>query len=147
MSGVEELIGRALPGGHFTLEGYEDWLMRDVMLNPPVSGPILHPLSIFSALQRSIGMTLAQFFALCGAHADEGPMLGDTRIDIVTPLRIDHEYAVRAAITGAQRKVGKKAGVIDIVQLTIECLDLEGSPGHVAARVVNSYIFRRSEAS
>jgi hypothetical protein len=144
MEDVEELIGRELPGGHFTLEGYEDWLMRDVVLAPPAYGPVLHPLSIFSVLQRSIGMTLGDFFALCGATADQGPMLGETRIEILTPLRIDHEYAVRAAITDVQRKVGKTAGVIDIVWLTMECLD--GGPD-VVARMVNSYIFRRGDAA
>jgi hypothetical protein len=138
---IAELIGRELPGGRFTLEGYEDWMMRDVVRAATAPSRELHPLSIFSALQRSMGMTLAEFFRLCGAEADEGPMLGDTRIDILAPVLIDHEYTVRAVVTDAQRKVGKKAGTIDIVQLTIECL--EGDPPQVVARLVNSYIFRR----
>jgi len=143
MEAIAGLIGRELPGGRFTLEGYEDWMMRDVVLDTPGPEAHLHPLSVFAALQRSIGMTLADFFQLCGAHADEGPMLGDTTIEILTPLLIDREYTVRATITDAQRKVGRTAGTIDIVHLTMEGLD---PSEHVVARVVNSYIFRRSEA-
>jgi hypothetical protein len=142
MGDIAELIGRDLPGGRFTLEGYEDWMMRDVVRAAPGPSRELHPLSIFSALQRSMGMRLADFFRLCGAEADEGPMLGDTRIDMLAPVLIDHEYPVRATITGAQRKVGKKAGTIDIVELTMECVD--GTPPVVLARLVNSYIFRRT---
>lgn len=142
MDAIAGLVGRQLPGGRFTLEGYEDWMIRDVVLDTSGPGAHLHPLSIFAALQRSIGMTLADFFQLCGAHADEGPMLGDTSIEILSPLLIGREYTVRATITDAQRKVGRKAGTIDIVHLTIEGLD--PSP-QVVARVVNSYIFRRTE--
>jgi hypothetical protein len=144
MGDIAELIGRDLPGGRLTLEGYEDWMMRDVVCAEPALHRELHPLSIFSALQRSIGMTLADFFRLCGAEADEGPMLGDTRIDMLGPVLIDHEYSVRATITGAQRKIGKKAGAIDIVELTVECLG--STPPVVLARLVNSYIFRRAGA-
>jgi len=71
-------------------------------------------------------------------------MLGDTRIDMLAPVLIDREYSVRATITGAQRKVGKKAGAIDIVELTVECV--ESTLPVVLARLVNSYIFRRTGA-
>jgi hypothetical protein len=145
MGDLAGLIGHELPGGRFRFEAYEDWMMRDVVHADREWSPELHPLSIFAALQRSMGMTLAEFFRLCGAEADEGPMLGDTGIDILTPVLIDHEYSVRATVTDAQRKVGKKAGTIDIVHLTVECSESDGGP--VVARLVNSYIFRRAAAS
>lgn len=138
---IEELAGQVLPGGRAEVASYEDWLMRDVALAAPSWEPSLHPLSVFAGLQRSIGMSLSELFALCGSSPEEGPMLGETRIEMLASMAPGRAYDVRAAITGAQRKVGRTAGTIDIVELTIEAFD---DVGAVVARLVNSYIFRRA---
>lgn len=140
-SQLDGLVGRTLPGGAFAVPGYEDWLMRDVCLGEPSFSSTLHPLSVFAACQRSIGLSLEEFFELCGSSSSEGPMLGETRIEVLRPVATGRHYAVRAAVTAAERKVGRTAGTIDIVELTMEAAD---DGGAVVARVVNSYIFRRS---
>jgi len=140
-----DLVGRPLPGGRVQVEPHEDWLMRDVALAAPDWSPVLHPLSVFAGLQRSIGLSLADFFALCGSSSAEGPMLGGTRIEILTPMVPGQPYDVRATITGAGRKETRSIGPVDIVELSIEALEPGGDDtGSTVARVVNSYIFRRS---
>lgn len=160
MTALHDLVGRALPGGRVQVEPHEDWLMRDVALAEPAWAPSLHPLSVFAGLQRSIGITLADFFALCGSSSEAGPMLGGTRIEVLAPMAPGRAYDVRATITGAERKETRSVGPVDIVELSMEALEPGGGGGGgdgsdsdsgnssdggaVVARVVNSYVFRRA---
>jgi hypothetical protein len=145
---LDDLIGHALPGGRFALESYEDRLLREVVLSGPGPPGQLHPLSVFSALQRSIGMSLADFFRLCRSDASEGPVLGETRLELRTPIRVDRAYDVHAWISDVRRRTGKRAGLIDIVWLSASAVEAgrEGSDSP-AATLMNSYIFRRPVAS
>ena len=143
MTTVDHLVGRTMPGGRMQVDPHEDWLMRDVALAAPAWAPTLHPLSVFAGLQRSIGISLADFFAVCGSSSEDGPMLGETRIEVLEPMVPGQPYAVRATITASDRKDSRSAGPIDIVELSIDAYHPGDGDGLPVARVVNSYIFRR----
>lgn len=147
-----DLVGRALPGGRLQVEPHEDWLMRDVALATPAWAPSLHPLSVLAGLQRSVGLTLEELFALCGSSSAQGPMLGGTRVEVLAPMAPGRPYDVRATVTGAERKDTRSVGPVDIVELSMEAREPGGGDpagggpgaGAVVARVVNTYVFRRS---
>ncbi len=141
---LESLIGHRLPGGELTVEAYEDWLLRDVVLGDPATDGSLHPLWAFAGLQRAIGISIDELFHLCQASADDGPVLGDTQLELIEPMVVGDRYRVTAEISDVQRKQGRRAGTIDVVWLRAQATDHEG---RVMATLVNSYIFRRSPPS
>ena len=140
---VEATIGHQLPGGSFTVEPYQDWLMRDVALSPTSFDGPLHPLWAFAGTQGAMGVTIEGLFAIVSASSEDGPMLGESDIEIIRPLTIGETFKVRAQITDVVRKSGKRAGTFDIVTVVMAAHDASGEP---VARLTNSYVFPRREA-
>jgi hypothetical protein len=137
---LEALEGHRFPGGRFTIAAYEDWLMRDVIGAPRGDGVHAHPIWGFAAPQGAMGLTIGDVFALCDATAADGPMLGDTKVELTRPFRIGAPYVVSGGIVSAVRKTGRTAGVFDLVHFTVESADEAGS---VVARLTNSFAFPR----
>ncbi|HVW43992.1 MAG TPA: hypothetical protein VHC18_21840 [Amycolatopsis sp.] len=135
-------IGRRLPGGRFSVEPYEDWLMRDTVLAGHGDDPAAHPLWAFAGPQAAMGISIDELFTLCGAKASDGPMLGETDVELLAPLTVEKVYDVRATIVDVQRKSGARTGVFDIVTVEMEAAT-EGTP---VARLRNSYVFPRRQA-
>ena len=59
------------------------------------------------------------------------------------PLRVGHTYRMSGAITGVERKAGRRAGKMDLV--TFEIAVHEHQDDSPVATVVNTWIFLRSE--
>lgn len=137
------VIGSQLPGGSFTIEPYEHWLMCDAVGAKPVREGLANPMYVYYAALGGMGISLDGLFALVGATADDGVMFGEAKIDVVTPLRIGATYSVTGSVTDIVRKSGKRAGVFDIVTFALD-LDLDGT--HVGTST-NSFVFPRRSAS
>ena len=110
LADLERLAGHDFPGGSFTIAGYEDWLMRDVLGAERGDGVHAHPIWAFAAPQGAMGITIDGVFHLCGSSADEGPLLGDTKVELIASLLIDHPYAVSGGIVSAVRKDRSRRG-------------------------------------
>jgi hypothetical protein len=136
-------VGYRFPGGRYRIEAHVDWLLRDVLGAPQDAGSgLAHPTAAFLAAQGGIGMSIDDVFAVFGASAADGPMLGGWSAEVVEPLRVGADYRVRGSVTGAERKQGRRAGVFDLVTVAI---DLLGDDGRVHATVCPTYVFPRRE--
>ncbi|HWL42005.1 MAG TPA: hypothetical protein VNQ73_03605 [Ilumatobacter sp.] len=140
LTALESLTGHRFPGGGFAIEPYEDWLMRDVLGAPAGDGTRAHPIWAFAAPQQSMGVTIDEIFELCGSSAADGPMLGDSSIELAEPLRLGHRYVVSGSIVAASRKRGRTVGTFDVVTFVADTTDAAGAP---AARLTNSFVFPR----
>ena len=140
---VQEQIGRTLPGGSFSVEPYQDWLMRDVSLSTTSFAGPLHPLWAFAGTQGAMGVSIEELFAIVHASSEDGPMLGESDIEILRPLGIGETFTVSATITDIVRKSGKRAGTFDIVTVAMSA---EDSAGTTVALLTNSYVFPRRDA-
>jgi hypothetical protein len=141
LEALEALEGTAFPGGSFRIPPHEDHLLRQVLLADRGDGTTAHPLWGFAAPQRSMGVTLAEVFALCGSSAAEGPLLGETTVELVTPLLLEQEYQVRGGITRAVRKRGRTAGTFDVVTFTVTTR--LAASGALAGNLTNAFVFPR----
>lgn len=129
MSGLpspESLIGLALPGGTLVLSASDDKALRGILGAPTDPSGASHPLFGFIGAMRGMGIDWNGLFALCGASADDGPMMGETDLELRRPLATGHAYAVTAAIVGFERKAGRRTGPFDIVTLQVEIADAVG---------------------
>lgn len=133
-------VGHRFPGGLARVEPWVDWLMRDVVGSPPAEGGLAHPLAAFLLAKEGLGIGLEDLFALFGASALDGPMLGEWSADILEPLRIGRDYRVSGEVVSAVRKHGARTGVFDLVTVAVT---LAGDDGRVHAVVRPAYVFPR----
>ncbi len=140
---MRALVGHAFPGGTFTIERWESVLFSDVMVSPPLPDGLAHPAYLFHAPLAGLGLTYAEIFALCRAESDEAIRAGEYRWTVHRPLRVGRTYAMSGAITGVERKRGRRAGAMDLVTFQIDVR--EQADGEPVATVVNTWIFLRSE--
>ena len=138
---LDSLPGRTFPGGSFLISGPEDDRMRDVVGAPPRQADVAHPIWLFAAPQRALGITIDEFFAWCGSSSAEGPMLGETRLTMPRPLRVGRNYAVSGRIVAVQRKEGRRAGTFDIVTFELQLAERGSGDGGWQART--GFVFPR----
>ncbi|WP_051215709.1 hypothetical protein [Granulicoccus phenolivorans] len=136
-------IGRAFPGGEYTIEPYQAWLFADAVLADPAD-PQPHPVFAWWASVSAKGVSWDEFFAWFGAGAEDGPMFGEHETTLYAPLRTNVAYAVTGEVTSVDRKQGRKAGAFDIVGYRFE-LHERDSGVHVAS-CWNSIVFPRRNA-
>lgn len=139
---VRARIGHRFAGGLATIEPYADWLLRDVVGSPPAQDDLAHPLAAFLLATRGLGVDLADLFALFGASAADGPLLGEWSVDVIEPLRVGQAYLVSGQVVGAVRKRGSRVGVFDVVTIAVTIADRDGR-SHAIVRP--AYVFPRRE--
>ena len=138
---LQDLPGRRFPGGSFVISADEDLLMREVVGASPRQGDVAHPIWMFAGPQRAIGITIDDLFAWCGSSSADGPMLGETRLTMPRPLRIERRCAVTGGIVSADRKAGQRAGTFDVVTFELELTAAEDDGTRWAVRT--SFVFPR----
>lgn len=102
----------------------------------------VHPLYVFVLTQRGMGLSIADFLALCRCDPADGPMLGACEIRVSRAIRLGREYGVEAEITEARRTRGRRLGPFDLVTLEARMLDGEGQETASCSR---AYVLPRPE--
>lgn len=135
------LAGHRFPGGRYRIGPEIDREVREVLGAPAATGDTAHPLLVFVVAQGGMGIDLDGLFALCGARAADGVMLGEWSVDQRVDLRIGVEYEVRGGIEDVACKTGSRIGPFDVVTMGLDVLaDGDRSPH---ARVSTSFVFPR----
>lgn len=125
--GYAALVGRELPGGHYTIEPWKAWLVADALGDDPRQ-EVPHPVLAWMASVGGMGLSWDEFFAWFDATAADGPMFGEHRTTFHAELTYG-DYQVKGRVTSVDRKSGRRAGVFDVVGYE---LDLHRGTEHVA---------------
>jgi hypothetical protein len=139
---MEQLVGTKFPGGMFTVERWENFLLHEVFAGGSPADGLAHPMYAFHAPLAGMGMSYADLFALCRAESSDAVRAGTYDFEYLKPLLEGETYAIRGEITGVERKRGARAGLFDLVTFRLEMLDEQGDAAAVAS---NSWLFLRSE--
>ncbi|MGY2067282.1 hypothetical protein [Blastococcus sp. SYSU DS0619] len=142
-------VGRAFPGGTYTVAPWKAWLLADTVLAAPPSlrdggDQVAHPLFAWMAATGAMGITWDELFAWFSASASDGPVFGEHETTLHRPLRVGATYRVTGRIDSAQRKVGRRTGTFDVVGYSMDLHD-EADGAHVAT-CWNSIVFPRRDA-
>ncbi len=140
-------VGRAFPGGTYTVSPWRAWLLADTVLADPPSlrdggGQVAHPLFAWMAATGAMGITWDELFSWFGAAASDGPVFGEPETTLHRPIQVGATYRVSGGIVSAERKVGRRTGVFDVVGYS---MDLHTGGEHVAT-CWNSIVFPRRDA-
>jgi hypothetical protein len=135
------LVGHRFPGATVRIEPYEAWLGHEAMNVPHRNDGVLDPLWILVVGLRGMGTGIAGVIQLGRPGPGGSVLFGGLEIEQHVPLRAGADYRVTGAITGVERHTGKRAGMFDQVDFT---LDIRDQAGARQARVSNSFLFRRA---
>ena len=141
--------GRRFRGGSYTVDPWRAWLLADTVLAEPPSllddgEQPAHPLFAWMAATGAMGITWDELFAWFGATAADGPVFGEHETTLHHPLLVGGTYRVSGGIVSAERKVGRRTGVFDVVGYSMDLHDTDGGT-HVAT-CWNSIVFPRRDA-
>lgn len=153
---LEGQVGRAFPGGEYTVHPWRAWLLADTVLAPTPSlladgdadeEQVAHPLFAWMAATGAMGITWDELFAWFGAAASDGPVFGEHETTLHRPMRVGATYRVTGGIVSAERKVGRRTGVFDVVGYSMDLhrTDQDEDGEHVAT-CWNSIVFPRRDA-
>ena len=134
-----ELEGRELPAGSFAVPAYEAWLTADALEAPPLPDGTLHPMYVWYAAVRGVGYDIAYLFDLVGCAPEDGPMLGETEIEQLRPMRVAERYDVTSSILDLARKQGS-SGTFDLMRVRV---DVHTTDGERVGGVLNTYVYPR----
>jgi hypothetical protein len=146
---LEGQVGRAFPGGSYTVSPWRAWLLADTVLAEPPSlqgdgGQPAHPLFAWMAATGAMGISWDELFAWFGATAADGPVFGEHETTLHRPLRVGATYRVSGGVVSGERKVGRRTGVFDVVGYSMDLHDADDGT-HVAT-CWNSIVFPRRDA-
>ncbi len=144
---LQAAVGRRFPGGEYTVQPWQAWLLADTVLAEPPRmtnhGPqVAHPLFAWMAATGAMGITWDELFTWFGASASDGPVFGEHETTLNRPMQVGATYRVNGGIVSAERKVGRRTGAFDVIGYSI---DLHSGDVHVAT-CWNSIVFPRRDA-
>ena len=139
---MQGLVGQRFPGGTYTIEHWENVLLSDVMGVEPLPDGIAHPSFLFHAPLAGVGVAIGDIFELCQAESEDAVRAGEYRWQLHRPLRVGATYRMSGGFVGAERKQGRRGGLMDAVTFRIDVHD-DASGEHVAT-VFNTWLFLRS---
>jgi hypothetical protein len=137
--GFEDLPGRALPEGTFTITEEDQRRVLEVVGGPPPADGAAHPLWAYIAPQRGIGISVADICALADFDVNDGPMLGSSHLEYHGPIQIGVPYRVTGEVIGIERKQGS-IGTFDVLEFREDLLAQDGA---LIARSTSTYILPR----
>ena len=142
MDDYSALVGFRFPGGDYRIQPYRHWLACDAIgADPRTFSDAAHPLFVYYAAIGGMGMSLESLFELCGAGPDTPqPMLGETSLEILTPLSIGDTYRVSGTIEEVRRRSGQRVGPMDLITAAFDVHDPDES---VRARCRIVFVFPR----
>lgn len=136
---VHSQVGRALPGGEYTIHPWRAWLLADTLLVEP-DDAVAHPVMAWMAAVGGMGLSWDDLFAWFGSSSADGPMFGEHQTTLHARVRVGATYRISGQITSVDRKVGR-SGTFDVVGYQMELHDT--SEGTHVATCWNSLVLPR----
>lgn len=130
----QRVVGHRLPGGSFEIADYERWLGHDAMLAPALPPGVLHPVWILLGALRGMGVSTEELIGLAEATPADGVLFGETTMEQHTPLRSGVPYRVTGAVTGLDRRAGRRAGTMDVLTFELSLTDPDGALAAVSTQ-------------
>lgn len=137
---IHALVGHEFPGGGYTIEHWENFLLTECTGAELLPDGIVHPAALFHVPIQGVGITLAELFALGQADDDGSISIESYDWELIEPLQEDVTYTCRGGIVEADRRESERGNVYDRIAFRIEMLR---PGGEVAARITNTWHYRR----
>lgn len=138
---IKALVGHEFPGGHYTIEHWENFLLTECTGAEPLPDEIAHPVALFHVPILGAGTSIAEMFALGQAESDFSIGIESYDWRFFKPLKEDVRYAITGRITEADRRQRENGAFYDRIQFQFDLADAEDEP---AAQTIVTWHYNRS---
>ena len=136
-----DVAGTSLDGsGPYVISAEENRALCATTNVQPDPGGHAHPIYYYIATQVGMGQTVAGLCAVCEFDVEDGPMMGNTKVEFSKPLVTGQPYRVRGEIVSLVRKPSRKLGVMDVLEYRLRLVTPDGEPVLVAT---NTWVLPR----
>ena len=123
---LRALVGHRFPGGRYTIEHWENFLLSDATGVAPLPDGLAHPAHLFHVAINGVGTSITELFALAGCEIGEPVSIDYYDWRVAQPLREDVPYVLQGGISDFERTAREGAPVCDSFVYAIELADEAG---------------------
>ncbi len=135
---IRGLVGHAFPGGTYTIEHWEHFLLTECTGAELLPDGMVHPVALFHVPILGSNTSIAEMFALGQAESDFSIGIESYDWEMFAPLEEDVAYQIAGQITEADRCTGERTYDRIQFQFTVTAPD-----GELAARVTMTWHYNR----
>jgi len=138
---IEELVGYEFPGGEYTIEHWENFLLTECTGSELLPDAQVHPVALFHVPILGSHTSIAEMFALGQAESDFSIGIESYDWELFSPLFEDICYRITASVTEADRRSYENGKVYDRIAFQFK---VARPDGELAARCTITWHYRRS---
>jgi hypothetical protein len=137
---IEALVGHAFPGGEYTIEHWENFLLTECTGGELLPDGMVHPVALFHVPILGANTSIAEMFALGQAESDFSIGIESYDWEMPKMLYEDVTYRIDARVTEADRR-SEDGRTFDRIQFQFDVKEPEGD---LAARCTITWHYGRS---
>jgi hypothetical protein len=141
---VEAIVGHQFPGGVYTIEHWENFLITECTGSQLMQDGVVHPVALFHVPIIGSGTSIAKMFALGQAESDLSISIESYDWEMHHPLKEDIAYRVDGRVASAERLQNEQGHDFDRIQF---CFEIADPDGELAARTTIIWHYARSGRS
>lgn len=134
------IIGHTFPGGVYTVEHWENFLLTECTGADLLPGGMVHPVVLFHMPILGSGTTIGEMFALGQAESDFSIGIESYDWEMFVPMHEDVPYSISGKIISAERHQPPGKRLYDRIQFQFEVAQPDGV---LAARTTITWHYRR----
>ncbi len=138
---IRALVGHEFPGGHYTVEHWENFLLTECTGADLLPDRMVHPVALFHMPILGAGTSIAEMFALGQAESDFSIGIESYDWRFFRPLKEEMPYRVTGRITEADRRHRANGAAYDRIQFQF---DLADPDGQLSAQTIVTWHYNRS---
>ena len=137
---IQALAGHEFPGGHYTIEHWENFLLTECTGGELLPDTIVHPVALFHVPILGSNTSIAEMFALGQAESDFSIGIESYDWEMFSPLFEDTRYRITGTVTEADRRQDDNGNTFDRIAFRFKVTDPDGE---LIARCTITWHYRR----
>ena len=138
---ITALIGHEFPGGQYTIEHWENYLLTGCTGSEPLPNELAHPVALFHVPIMGAKTSIAEMFELGEAESDLSIIPESYDWEMLEPLKEEVTYNITGKIIAAERRQNEQGQTYDWVQF---CFELFSPAKALAARTTITWQYTRN---
>ena len=137
---IKAIVGHQFPGGEYTIEHWENFLLTECTGADLLPGGMVHPVALFHVPILGCGTTIAEMFALGQADSDFSIGIESYNWEMFKPLQEDVPYTITGSIIDADRREKDGGRIYDRIQFEFNMAEPDSTH---AARITVTWHYNR----
>jgi hypothetical protein len=137
---IEALVGHRFPGGEYTIEHWENFLLTECTGGQLLPDGMVHPVALFHVPILGANTSIAEMFALGQAESDSSIGIESYVWEMPKMMYEDVTYQITAQVTEADRRSDDER-TFDRIQFRFDVAEPDGD---LAARCTITWTYGRS---